>query len=385
MLRTLHRRRGFTLVELLVVMAIIAVLIGLLLPAVQKVREAAARTSCQNNLKQICLAVQNYASTYKDKLPPLYSAPKSNTTTGVVYNPQTFFFTILPMLEQDAMYNLGMTLTANSKDPSNPVTTMPAATTVNLTWCGDMTGGTGAFTPMHSNGFLKYLVCPSDPTNSPGLGVNSPTGSVNKGWVGSSYAPSYPVFGSRLDSSLATTPPQAPALSANWLPPYNIGNIPDGASNTIFISDKYAYYGGSNSTNNGPGQFTAPDGTFQQAANLWAWPANYPVSLPNPPGYTYTMPTSGGGSGGTVQQNAAMFGYTTSGLPYGTVAYNAPQIRCPPLLADYRMVQGGHTGVVQVAMGDGSVRGVSGSVSQNTWQLAITPADNLPLGADWQD
>jgi len=111
MKRYLSRLSGFTLIELLVVIAIIAVLVGLLLPAVQKVREAANRMSCTNNLKQIGLAAANYESNYLKYPPGVVVSPNSNLTgatitMGVPFSgPYTSVLTfLLPYMEQDNIY-----------------------------------------------------------------------------------------------------------------------------------------------------------------------------------------------------------------------------------------------------------------------------------------
>src|SRR5262249_7235437 len=96
------RRRGFTLIELLVVIAIVAILIGLLLPAVQKVREAAARIKCANNLKQIGLAMHGYMNT-NDRLPP-NGVFTYNGSAMVQTSPWSAMSRILPYIEQENLF-----------------------------------------------------------------------------------------------------------------------------------------------------------------------------------------------------------------------------------------------------------------------------------------
>jgi len=160
------RKLGFTLIELLVVIAIIAVLIGLLLPAVQKVREAANRMSCQNNLKQIALGAANYESAFS-KFPPGIVVSPNSPTGGWTFPPPVagpytgVLVFLLPYIEQNAIYSQ---IPRDNFDPQGTAqawayATAPFDYSLGIT----PQNGTG-IAPYWCN-LIKTYYCPSDDPN----------------------------------------------------------------------------------------------------------------------------------------------------------------------------------------------------------------------------
>jgi prepilin-type N-terminal cleavage/methylation domain-containing protein len=339
------RRHGFTLIELLVVIAIIAVLIGLLVPAVQKVREAAARTQSTNNLKQMGLALHNFNDTYK-RLPPTVGwVPTASATSpprgGAV---GTVLFHILPFVEQKNLYNQAR----------------------QTRYYAYMSGTPYSYSYSYSSG----LPPPNDWGYTINYSYSSPIfvylpNGVTANW-GSAvpYTATVPVYRAPNDPSgyySASGPMTNYFVNGEVFDKdgISIQKITDGSSNTILAAEGYMNCYGSGS------------------AYRYAYWAGQSFS-----DYDYSYSYS--------------FAYTGAWSSYGSYSYGysyTPRIKLvagktfqeqPPMYqCDSSIPQSLATGSIQVLLGDGSVRGVTIGVSANTWQAAMTPTAGDILGNDW--
>jgi prepilin-type N-terminal cleavage/methylation domain-containing protein/prepilin-type processing-associated H-X9-DG protein len=315
MTRVRYHRKGFTLIELLVVIAIIAILIGLLVPAVQKVRDAASRMACGNNLHQLAIAAANYESA-NQHLPP---GSDVQGVGCVAY--------LLPYMEQDSIYkNISFQPATYGAWYLDPLNRPPTTSTTTIPRPPALYG---------SEGFIKSLLCPAAPAAQTYTTVCMMVNYVTPGLDFPSVSPGPTHLYTSEPGALVVgrsnyvgmggyySPSQFPQYAGifTWKSVNSLARIPDGTSNTIMfgeVAGGFISWGGSGGL---------PDGVAG-----WAWMCG--------------------------------FDYSGFGTPYaGSAAI--------PNVSQWYNFSSQHTGVVNFAFGDGSVRSISTSIDFNTW-LAIT-------------
>ena len=340
------KRVGFTLIELLVVIAIIAILIGLLLPAVQKVREAAARMKCGNNMKQICLACHAYQDTYQ-KLPP---STLMHPNVGNIddYNQNfgpNWAVLILPYIEQGNMFQ--QVATSVSSYPING----------DANWRG-----------IRGN-MVKTYLCPSD------VGQETPAAAAGGNWARGNYGAN-----------------EGPGM--RWNQSGGVGvannsggiwhdNNPNGFAQEYYPSWSNGWSGGGALVvNGGTALHTLQDGTsntilFDELRI--GWNAN-DIRGTWAMGMAGASISAGNGRIDTPTPNVSLSGWDdiqgcqdNPAIGMGCCGCNSWQVTA----------KSKHTGGVQVGLADGSVKFVANSVSQQTWFLLHSRNDGQVLGGNF--
>jgi prepilin-type N-terminal cleavage/methylation domain-containing protein/prepilin-type processing-associated H-X9-DG protein len=328
-----RRKRGFTLIELLIVIATIGILIALLLPVIQAAREAARRSQCQNNLKQLSLATLNYESTQRAFPPSVLISSDANVKVGA-WSAQA---RILPYLEEyDLFQGIDFTLNYN-----NQATDAGKAVKLNK---------------------VKVLTCPSEPNDKPKLDAN---GNLDNWYL--NYATNVGVF-------LVWNPQTETGGAGAFYPNSRLrpANFTDGLSHTVCFGEVKAYT---------PGLQTPK----LASATLPTSPADVcGLGGTQKAEYTHTEWTDG-----KMKETGFTAAFTPntvipcmiSGSPADIDWVNANESATPtdPPLDAVVTSRSSHPGSVNASFMDGSVRGISDGIDLATWQALATRAGGEPL------